>query len=63
MLSLPEFIPPLKEDFQVVAKKYQLFVYYGDSLYDDECYKRAEVSINTTRKTAPWTTEANLRVE
>ena len=43
MLSLPEFTPPLKDEFQVIAKKYQLMVYYGHALYNDECYKRAEV--------------------
>ena len=43
MLSLPEFTPPLKDDFQVIAKKYQLLVFYGLALYHDECYKRAQV--------------------
>lgn len=43
MLSLPELTAPLRDDYNIIAKKYQLLLYYGDALYDGESYKRAEV--------------------
>lgn len=44
MLSLPEFVAPMKDENNI-AKKYQLMVYYADSLFEEELYKRAEVFI------------------
>ena len=42
MLSSSELTDPT-EDLNILSKKYQLMVYYADSLFDDACYKRAEV--------------------
>jgi len=43
MLSSSEFTD-VTEDCNILSKKYQLMVYYADSLFDDDCYKRAEVT-------------------
>lgn len=50
MLSLPELTAPLRDDYNIIAKKYQLLLYYGDALYDGESYKRAEVQYGEALK-------------
>ena len=44
MLSANEHGNQDKYDLSTMVTKYQLFVYLADSLFDDEQYKRAEVS-------------------
>eukprot|EP00111_Clytia_hemisphaerica_P009085 TCONS_00026638-protein len=43
MLSTNELSNPTSiEDQNATVKKYQMMVYYADSLYEDDCFKRAE---------------------
>jgi len=50
MLSLPEFSTAVKEDYYQLSKQYQLHIYYGESLYEEECYKKAEVVFSDALK-------------
>ena len=43
LISLPEFRSVDKTDFNMILKKYEVLVYYGDAFYVDEEFKRAEV--------------------
>jgi len=42
MLALSEYTNPEKASLQIVVNKYQMLIYYGHALYEDEQYKRAE---------------------
>jgi len=46
IISLPEFRSIDKSDFNMMLKKYEVLVYYGDAFYVDEEFKRAEFYYN-----------------